>query len=399
MRGHRSLVECHVCTACMRHSLGSMPVHILHLGSPAGLYGAERWILALVKHLDRGKIRSTVAVIKDAPDSKMLLCREAEKLGVPTCFFEANGKFNFAAVRQLRHFISRNGVQILHTHWYKTDIIGLLATVGTRCRIVTTPHGWSREPDFKLWCYEMLDRAVFPFFNAVVPLSEDLYRPLKRFPGMKDRLHLIRNGVDISEIDAVTELAPEIVNLRTQGTFVIGYIGQLIHRKGLDILLEAAARLPKSLNWHLVVIGDGKQRSDLEKRAVRTGIANRVQFLGYRPDRIGLLKGFHVFVLPSRLEGIPRCLMEAMAARVPVISSDIPGCNNLVVHKKTGLLFPMDDAQSLTERIEELAGDKTLRDSLSRAAREFVEQKFSAERMAREYESLYLGLSSSTTCQ
>ena len=371
---------------------GAMPVHVLHLGSPEGLYGAERWILALVKHLDKETIRSTVAVIKDAPGSEMLLCREAEKLGVPTCFFEANGKFNFAAVRQLRDFIFRNGVKILHTHWYKTDIIGLLATVGTRCRIVTTPHGWSREPDFKLWCYEIIDRAVFPFVDAVVPLSEDLYHPLKCFPGMKDRLHLIRNGVDISEIDAVTEVAPEIQSLRASRAFIIGYIGQLINRKGLDVLLKAVSKLQDSLNWRLLIVGDGDLKHSLKDLAMKLGIGDRTHFLGFRKDRLALLKGFDVFVLPSRLEGIPRCLMEAMVARVPVIASDIPGCNDLVISQKTGMLFPVNDAQALAEKIEDIAANKTLRDTICIAARKLVEQKFSAVRMAREYESLYLSL-------
>ena len=374
--------------------------------------------------MDRSRFDMQVAAFRDDPSLEVPLCTEAARLGCKIHIFEAPGRFNPSAVSKLREFIKTHGIQILHTHWYKTDIIGLLATVGTKCRIVTTPHGWSREPDFKLWCYEILDRAVFPFFDGVVPLSQDLYEALasstwytvlskltnKRLPDSPNQrlnesttprlpgstnLLLIANGVDISEIDAVTEVAPEIVNLRSQGVFVVGYIGQLIHRKGLDILLEAAARLPKSLNWHLVVIGDGGQRSDLEKRALKAGIASKVHFLGYRQDRISLLKGFHVFALPSRLEGIPRCLMEAMAARVPVIASDIPGCNDLVADQETGILFPVNDAQALAERIGEIAVNKRLQESLTRTARKFIEENFSAERMAKEYEALYMKIAQS----
>ena len=122
------------------------------------------------------------------------------------------------------------------------------------------------------------------------------------------------------------------------------------------------------------------------------GISERTHFLGFRKDRLALLKGLDVFVLPSRLEGIPRCLMEAMAAGVPVIASDIPGCNDLVIDHETGILFPVNDAQALAEKVRELAVNHALRGSLAKAAREFVEQNFSATRMAREYESLYLSL-------
>jgi len=317
--------------------LPTMPLRVLQLGSPTGLYGAERWILALVKHLDPHKIHSIVAAVRDEPGLEVPLCREAEKLGCEARVFEALGRFNLSAVRMLRDFIRQNDIHILHTHFYKTDLLGLLAVRGTRCKIVSTPHGWSRKADFKLWCYEMLDRVVFPFFDAVVPLSEDLYLPLKRIPCLNGKLRLIRNGVDLAESDSVTEPAFELVEWREEGAFVVGYIGQLIPRKGLDVLLGALALLPE-IPWRLAIVGEGPERQALEEQARSLGIAEGVRFFGFREDRLRFLRGFNVFVLPSRLEGIPRCLMEAMAAGVPVIASDIPGCTALVAHGKTGML-------------------------------------------------------------
>lgn len=364
-------------------------IKVLQLGSPTGLYGAERWILALIRHVDLSRFDMQVAAFRDDPSLEVPLCTEAARLGFKAHIFEVTGRFNLSAVSKLREFIKKKGIHILHTHAYKQDIIGLLATRGTRCKVISTPHGWSREPDFKLWCYEMLNRAVFPFFDAVVPLSEDLYHPLKRFPGMKNRLHLIRNGVDISEIDAVTEVSPEIHRLRASGTFIIGYIGQLIHRKGLDVLLKAVGKLEDSLNWYLLIVGEGDLKNSLKDLARKLGISDRIHFLGFRKDRLALLKGFDVFVLPSRLEGIPRCLMEAMAANVPVIASDIPGCNDLIIDQETGILFPANDAQALAEKIEEIAANKTFRDTFSRVARGYVEQRFSGTRMADSYSHLY----------
>ena len=79
----------------------------------------------------------------------------------------------------------------------------------------------------------------------------------------------------------------------------------------------------------------GEQKAELQALARELGIENQVHFLGFRTDRLSLLKGFDVFVLPSTLEGIPRCLMEAMTAGIPIIASDIPGCNDLIKHEKT----------------------------------------------------------------
>ena len=372
-----------------------MPLRILHLGSPTGLYGAERWILALVRHLDPGRIDSWIAAIKDDPSLEVPLCREAQRLGLKTHVFEAYGKANFSAVSQLKNFIRQHDIQIIHAHGYKTDLIGLLATKGTPCGIVTTPHGWTQNPDLKLRCYEMLDRLIFPFMDAVVALSKGLYNSIARIPGIKNKLHLILNGVDFSEIDNNKQVTDQIVSLKAQGFFIIGYIGRLIHGKGLDVLLHAVSKL-KSVAWQLVLIGEGEQGDELEDLARSLGIKDSVHFLGFREDRISFLKGFDLFVLPSRSEGTPRCLMEAMASRVPAIASDIAGCRVLIDHGKTGMLFPVDDADALAERIEKVAADKILRKSLSKAAREFVEQNFSAERMAREYEALYMGLAQSS---
>ena len=154
-------------------------IRVLQLGSPTGLYGAERWILALIKHLDPEKVESIVAVIKDDPTLDAPLCREARKLGFRSHSIDAHGKVNFSAVKLLRKFIRENNIHVLHSHGYKTDLIGLVATRGTGCKIISTPHGWSQQADFKLRCYEFIDRLSFPLMDAVVPLSEKVYEGLR----------------------------------------------------------------------------------------------------------------------------------------------------------------------------------------------------------------------------
>lgn len=363
-------------------------VRVLQLGSPIGLYGAERWILALLRHLDRQKVEMWVGSIKDGPDVDAPLCREAGRMGFPVCVFEDSGKVPWLAVQMMRDFIREHDIQILHTHGYKTDMAGWFAVRGTGCRIITTPHGWTERPDIKLWCYEMLDRMLLPFLDAVVPLSDELHRQLRMIPGIKGKLHLVRNGVDISEIDAVHGTSPEMAAWKTDGAFIIGYIGRLIPGKGLDALIHAVVRHGGD-DWRVALIGEGEQAAELRDLARSMGIKEKVAFFGYREDRLEFLKGFDLFVLPSRSEGVPRCLMEAMAARVPVVASDIPGCRYLVEHGRTGLLFPADDPARLAEAIGRVSREPSLGTSLAGAAREFLEEKFSAQRMAREYESLY----------
>lgn len=366
----------------------SKPIKVLQLGSPTGLYGAERWILALIKHLDPQKIESLVGVIKDEPGLEAPLCKEAEKLGFKTHQFEAFGKINFGVIKLIRQFLLQEKIDILHTHFYKTDIIGFLATRGTPCKIISTPHGWSKKMDFKLWCYEMLDRWIFPFIHAVAPLSQDLYDSLVKIPGLKKKLYLIRNGVDISEVEQSANVNGEIIQWKQHGYFILGYIGQLISRKGLDVLLRALTTFPDQ-RWKLFLVGDGPQRLELEQLTIRLGLVEHVYFVGFRQERLDFLRGFDVFVLPSRLEGIPRCLMEAMAAGIPIVASDIPGCNDLVQDSDTGLLFPVDNEEYLAKAIERMMKDKDLYDSVAGSAKKMVLSRYSSVRMAKEYEELF----------
>lgn len=363
-------------------------LRVLHLGSPTGLYGAERWILALINNIDSQYIESEVAVVLDDPAHDAPLCREAEAMGFVSTVFEAHGKFNWTAVRQVREHIRRRHIDVLHTHGYKSDLIALLAARGTGCRIVSTPHGWSTDADFKLKVYESLDRLLFYGFDAVAPLSRDLYGGLAKWPGLAPRLHLITNGVDLRDIDRHQEVSDDLLTWKQDGELLLGFIGQLISRKGLDLLLYALSEWRGS-PWRLAIVGEGEDRPKLERLAADLDLAQRIRFLGFRPDRLSLLRAFDVFVLPSRLEGVPRCLMEAMACEVPIVASDIPGCRDLIAAGSTGLLFAPDDVSSLKRALDAVTSDSVSRRTLAVNARQQVESFWSAQSMASRYLDLY----------
>lgn len=364
-------------------------INVLQLGGPAGLYGAERWILALVRNLNPDEIKSIIAVVEDDPGLPLALVKQADNKGFQTHVFKAHGKFNLDVVTQLRDYILQNDIHILHTHQYKQDLIGLMAVRGTSCKIISTPHGWSRDAGIKLQCYEILDRLVFPFFDAVVPLSPDLMAPLKNIPFLKSKLHLIENGVDTTEIEECKTIAPELQDLKQRGYFIIGYIGQLIHRKGLDILLKAASQLDSDLKWKIALVGDGPQRKDLTRLAKTLGIEEHVNYYGFRNNRLEFLNGYDVFVLPSRLEGIPRCLMEALVSKTPVISSDIPGSVELIRQDKTGHLFKKENIKDLSKAIMHIVEHSDHAVIIAEHGYNYVIQNYSSIRMAEDYQKLY----------
>lgn len=366
--------------------MGERPLHVVQFGSGNALYGAERWILALIRYLDPARVRTTVITVKDGPECPTALVDEARRRGFDTYLLHAPGRFDLKGVRLLADYCRGGGVDIVHSHGYKPDVYALLARRRGGYRMLATPHGWSHSPTMSERLYEGIDRAVFSLCDGVVPLSEDLRTSLPLFPHRNRIEKVILNGVDVREIEEAPP-AP-LPDGWGERDFVIGFVGQLIPRKGLGTLIDALAGLPMA-SWRCLIVGDGAGRSELVRLAEEAGLDGRVLFAGFRDDRLGLLKRFGAFVLPSRLEGIPRCLMEAMAAGVPVVASDIAGVRELVAHGDTGLLFPAGAAKALQGHLERLMADADLRKRLAERARDVVRERFSAQRMADEYHQVY----------
>jgi glycosyltransferase involved in cell wall biosynthesis len=150
-------------------------------------------------------------------------------------------------------------------------------------------------------------------------------------------------------------------------------VARLVHQKGLDLLIRALASLrdPACADWRLVLVGDGPERSALTALAVREGVADRVVFEGFQTDPVRYMARASVFVLPSRFEGMPNALLEAMAAGLPVVVSDAsPGPLEMVDPGVHGLVVPSENVEALAEALGRLMADSELRERLGRAARQ-----------------------------
>jgi glycosyltransferase involved in cell wall biosynthesis len=192
----------------------------------------------------------------------------------------------------------------------------------------------------------------------------------------------------LNELDDARNVSPEVDSSRTYSRRILGYVGQLIPRKGLRTLIRAVATL-NSPDIELWIIGDGPQRGELERLAVEFGVQRRVRFWGFRTDRIELMRNFDIFVLPSELEGIPRCLMEGMALGVPVVATDIPGCRDLIEPGLTGELFNVGDHEELSRIVAALLADPDRSRKIAAEGRNHVRAHFSATAMSTRYADLY----------
>ena len=365
-------------------------LRVLQFITPAGFYGAERWVLALANNINRDNVICDLAVTRESPDQDLSVAEYYPRNdGQQVHYLEMHGRFDFRVVASLCDVIRSRQIDVIHTHGYKSDILGLLAAKRTGIACVSTPHGFSGNVGFKLATFIRIGTHMLRYFDQVVPLSEELMDDMKRFKVPESKTSFIRNGVDLTEIDAALANLPEDENPNSDSR-IIGFIGQMIPRKGIPDLIEVFNQLyQQAPDLRLQLLGDGSQRPELERQAAELSSASAVEFLGFRSDRLELLSKFSLFVMTSSLEGIPRCMMEAMAVGVPVVAYDIPGVDQLVEHGKTGLLAPFGDKAALEACCKQVLHDPELAGTLSRNAREMVNERYSAARMANEYEVLF----------
>ena len=196
----------------------------------------------------------------------------------------------------------------------------------------------------------------------------------------RERMLVVRNGVS-EPAAGRTELAlPRPI---------IGGMGRLDRQKGFDVLIDALVALP---GVSAVVAGDGPERDPLVRHAHARSVADRFAIVPWQ-DQIGpFLRSLDVFVLPSRYEGLPLALLEAMATGAPAVAADVGAVSEAVVSGESGLLVPPDDAPALAAGIRQLLDDEEARERLGAQAREAWRAQFTAERMQQCYVDLFTRL-------
>jgi glycosyltransferase involved in cell wall biosynthesis len=175
----------------------------------------------------------------------------------------------------------------------------------------------------------------------------------------------------------------------SEGDFVVGIVARLSAQKAHEVLFRAVAACVDAVpNIKLVVVGGGERSAELRRLSHELGIYSRTTFVGVRRDVAELLPGFDVACLSSIHEGVPITLIEAMAARLPIVATDCGSVRDLVADGEQGFVVPVGDVEAFAERLERLAHDEPLRMEFGERGRALVERNFRIEHTARRYEVL-----------
>lgn len=368
---------------------------VLHLRSSSGFYGPERQILQLVEPMQRDGFHVEILVLYRRRGIQPLIHplverakgngREAEQL-------DDHAKFSPKVVLSIAKKLKEREFSLIHTHDYKANLLGFIASRLVKIPPVATVHLHDLST-YPLRLYRLLDLVTLRFFPKVIVVAESLRRELIGAGLPADKIVTIHNAIDAqafaSRADANDHGLRRQLGINDHQPLV-STVGRLSPQKGQRDFLEAARRVlavfPKT---RFLVIGGGPGRAELEVLAASLGIDGAVSFLGYRRDVAAWMAISDVIVMASVREGLPYVLLEALALAKPVVATRVGGVPELIQDGETGLLVPPKHPERLAEAILYVLSHREEATRLGKRGRERVWQEFSPKTMAHKMAEVY----------
>jgi glycosyltransferase involved in cell wall biosynthesis len=359
------------------------PARICHVSMHLKTGGLERLLVEFARRHDGTQFEPLFVALQDTgrPGEDIIEC------GRPVHRIDMASRGKLKSLRRLRELLKSEQIDLVHTHNTYAHFYGAIAalTAGVRA-VVNTQHGrgcgpgWKSRLQFRI-ANRLTSRVVGVSVDASTLCSED-----DRWS--RGKISTIWNGIDVHRFEyRGPQVDPALIA-----------VGRLSPEKDLPTLLRAVELAARSVpDLRVTIVGDGPERAGLETLARELSVADRVKFLGERPDIPALLAQAGCYVASSRTEGVSLTLLEAMAVGLPAITTRIGGNAEVVVDGATGRLVPAGDPARLADAIVTMCSERDLWPAMGRLARERVEAHFSVERMVREYERLYANVLAART--
>ena len=369
---------------------------VLHVLAPAPFGGLERVVPDLSSaQMSLGHQVLVAAIGQQESDLRPFLgSLKAEDVKGESIFVPPRGYWQER--REVRDLCRRWKPTVLHTHGYRVDVVD--GGLGRRWGMgpVTTVHGFTTSAPgtardvslsgLKNRFYEWLQCRVYRRFAGVVAVSQALHRDLVRRGVPKNRMHVVPNAIQEPEFLDREEARGR---LGAQGAaFHIGWVGRLGPEKGPDVFLEALSRADIPEDWRVSIIGTGSMEERLRRFASDQGLDASVRFLGTVDDAARLFRAFDLLVMSSRTEGTPIVLLEAMAAKIPVVATTVGGIPDMLSQDEALLVSPKDPS-ALARAMALAAQDPEASVQRARRARVRFERDYNAEDWARKYDRVY----------
>jgi glycosyltransferase involved in cell wall biosynthesis len=369
-------------------------LNVLHLIAPTHFGGAERVVLNLVESIDRSRFNVIVGAFVNVhfPINEFVARLKEKK--EPCKVFWLKRTLDIDNIPRLVRFIHSRDIQIIHTHGYRSDIIGLLAARISSRPIIATIHGFV-PINSRLRLYGHADLIALRFFDRVLPVSNDIGNELLRNGIAGKKLVTIRNAVDLVDTSPASDAAHGALysSLKSKGDLVIGLVGRLSPEKNIPGFLDVARRLAgKYDHLQFIIVGDGPERYGLEGLTMRLKLDGKVRFTGFVEEMESIYTSLDILVISSTTEGIPLTALEAMRHGIPVVSTRVGGIPEIIEQGVNGLIVDAGDMEALGKAVESLVVNKEKYLAISRNARDIVRRDFNRSSWIHKIQDCYISV-------
>jgi len=380
------------------------PLKILYIITKLELGGAQKQLLALIGSLNKDKFQPFLLtgvgglLDEDAGAIKGLVIKRSARLKRQISLLD-----DWLALWEIRSFIKKNNIDIVHTHSSKAGIVGRFAAkLAGAGIIVHTVHGWSFN-DYQLpfvrWTYICLERIAASFSSALIVVSEhDRQKGLKLHIGSPGKYSLIRYGIDRSGFPSVSRPLRSLSDPACDELTVCTVSCFKPQKSPADFIQLAAGITKKYNNVKFVVVGDGVLRGELEGLIEQFSLQGKVLLCGWQRDISRLLASADIFVLTSLWEGLPIAVLEALSCGLPVVATDTGGISEVIEEGRNGFLCRCRDVRQMTGKLQALLEDKALRTKMATVAAKSLGTEFNSATMFDNTQKLYTELAGKGNC-
>ena len=351
--------------------------------------GLQKLILDICSHINKTIFEISVCCLRDKGE----LAPQIEKNGIKVYRIppRPNNKTDYFSFLKLYNLLKGKQIDILHTHnthpFMDGTVAGKMADIPV---IIHTDHA-RQFPDKRR--YMLAERILSHFVDKVVAVSESVKQDLIYYEKINSKkITVIWNGIDPEKFNCKINKKEKKKELDVENCYpILGFSGRLTKQKGISYLLNAMPKIinefPKAI---LLIAGYGEHEEKFKQETIQLGINKHVKFLGPRLDIPEILAILDIYVLPSIWEGMPLVILEAMAAKKPIVATKVGGIPEAVIHNHSGLLVPPKDPEALANAILKILKNSNLAASLAENAYNRFLKHFTIKKMVSRYEQLYL---------
>jgi len=370
---------------------------VLHIHTRAVIGGSGTNTLLSIEGLDSARFEPILACGEEGPLIDEAKIKGLRVITIRNMVNRINLLKDFLSLLELIYWLKREKIDIVHTHNSKAGILGRFSAwlCGTPIIIHTMHSCVFKYPNLN-WLernsYLLIEKWTALFTDRVIFISEVLKKEFLQAKVVSpEKVTVIYSGIEIEKfkISIEADKIKKELGINSED-LIVGTVGRLEEGKGQEFLLQAAAKIIKYRPYvKFIFVGEGFLREKLMTLAKNLDIQDNVIFTGLRQDIPQILAILDVFVFASLYEGMGRVILEAQAAGKPVVATRVGGIPDIVIEGETAILVPPADPSSLCKAIEKLIEDRLLRQKMQERARQFVDYRFSSQKMVEEIAQLY----------